>query len=230
MKKSPGPDYHTLQTEDGSFTLFSKNYDEACHSLSGARAETRLHYLKACELERKLKTQDTVRVLEVGFGTGLGFLETYKLAQRLNRGRLEFVSFEIDPLLKDFFHREHGDFPELNILLGNARETVKSLKEPFDCIYQDPFSPKKNPELWTYEWFLELARLSFEKTILSTYSASTSMRKSLLKAGWKLFPGSKFGKKRTATVARRIGPSDPDILHHLERSKVQALTDKDLDK
>lgn len=225
--------YEVIKTEDGSYTLFSKVYNEACHSLAGASAETKLHYLQACEIEDKIQKQNKVSILEVGFGTGLGFLETYELFKKHNAcEKLQFISLEIDPDLIEHFYEAHPCFQEskcLKVLIGNARESIKTVDMKFDAIYQDAFSPRRNPVLWTVEWFEQLGNLSHEETILSTYSASSTIRKSLLKTGWKLHPGAKFGPKRSATIAKRVGESDSDILEKLERSPVNALTDEQVD-
>lgn len=230
--KTPSLDYEVIITDDGSETLFSKRYNEACHSRAGASLETKLHYLKACEVAEKLTAKEEVRILEVGFGTGLGFLETYELALELKmEHKLKFISLEIDPALVNRFFSEHeGKFPQLQVITGDARETIKEISGPFDCIYQDAFSPRRNPELWSVEWFRELARLSHRETILSTYSASSRIRKSMLECDWRLFPGAKFGPKRSATIAKRSGESDSDILAKLKLSPVGALFDCEVDE
>lgn len=233
MKKITN-NYEVIKTEDGSYTLFSKVYNEACHSLAGASAETKLHYLKACEIENKIKTQQNVAILEVGFGTGLGFLETYELFKKHDAcDKLKFISLEIDPDLVEYFYENHPAFRNqdcLEILVGDARNSVSHIKIKFDAIYQDAFSPRRNPILWTMEWFEKLGELSHEQTILSTYSASSTIRKSLLETGWRLHPGAKFGPKRSATIAKRTGESDSEILDKLERSPVKALTDEQVDE
>ncbi|MRJ06039.1 MAG: hypothetical protein C6I01_00755, partial [Epsilonproteobacteria bacterium] len=41
--------------------------------------------------------------------------------------------------------------------MGDAREIIqKAPSHFFDVCYQDPFSPKVNPELWTIEFFQTL--------------------------------------------------------------------------
>ena len=118
----------------------------------------------------------------------------------------------------------------LTVLIGNARETIDlSLNltpDKFDCIYQDPFSPKRNAVLWTREWFIQLKRISKESCILSTYSSSSSIRKSLLAAGWSIENISGHGKKRTATVAKLTGVTSQEEVDRLNRSPVVMLTDE----
>ena len=101
---------------------------------------------------------------------------------------------------------------KLIVLLGDVRQTlplavdkgVLSLTKEsdlVDCIYQDPFSPKRNPELWTNSWFRYLKTLCSKEAILSTYSASVSVRKSLIDAGFFVEKRKGFGVKRESTRA-----------------------------
>lgn len=71
-----------------------------------------------------------------------------------------------------------------------------SIPPLLDAIYQDPFSVKKNPSLWTYEWFTMLRQKSHENTILGTYSTSASVKKTLLKSGWLYEERPGYGRKR----------------------------------
>jgi chorismate dehydratase len=70
-----------------------------------------------------------------------------------------------------------------------------------DVIYQDPFSPKKNPELWTTDWFEKLKKLSRPGTVLCTYSASSAVRKALGAAGWTVQSFAGFARKKQSTKA-----------------------------
>jgi hypothetical protein len=47
----------------------------------------------------------------------------------------------------------------------------------------------------------------------------------LIKAGWKLYKGDKFGPKRSSTRAKLIGKTENDILLQLERSPAVEITD-----
>lgn len=247
IKTTTPPNHQWVPTEDGSQTLFSEAFQEACHSTSGAREETLLHYIKGCQVEAKIQKQESLSILEVGFGLGIGFLTTYEILSSQNKP-WNFLSLEIDRDLLEWFRQENLEHPllkhlqwqdnlliakneqiELTIICGDARiELPKYLSTHpalWDCIYQDAFSPKKNPALWSVEWFELLKKFSRNDVMLSTYSASTSIRKSLQAAGWHLFKGEKFGPKKTSTRAGLNGPSDPDILLHLERSPAGALRD-----
>ncbi len=247
------PNHQWVETSDGSRTLFSEAFQEACHSTSGAREETQLHYIKGCCIEDKLSAGN-LSILEVGFGLGIGFVETYETLKS-HQKKWSFLSLELDRDLLEWFRLENLEHPflkhltwtpcgsfslleadnelvSLRILCGDARTTLAEYAKlsgvNWNAIYQDAFSPKRNPILWTQEWFELLKNHSRPDVTLSTYSASTSIRKSLVAAGWVLHKGEKFGPKRTSTRATLQGTSDPDILLHLERSPVLALTDESI--
>lgn len=217
-----------VETEDGSRTLFSEAFGEACHSTTGAKTETLLHYVQGTKVLERVGTHSPFLILEVGFGTGLGYLATREALAQI-KTPWHFVSLELDPELVELFEESHGRFDNLTVVTGDARMALPAyLREhpsKFHAIYQDAFSPRRNPVLWTREWFELLRSASHPEVILSTYSSSSSIRKSLVEAGWKLKKGERFGPKRSSTRATLEGESDPEILQHLERSSVPALAD-----
>lgn len=242
---SPPKGHSLVLTEDGSHTFYSEAFQEACHSTAGAREETLLHYIGGCQIADKAKVFSPLRILEVGFGLGIGFLTTLDFLTE--NQDCHFISMELDKELLEWFRINHpelnlqwnenllegqiGNF-KLTIIHGDARKEVprylESFPQIFHAIYQDAFSPKKNPALWTKEWFLLLKKFSHPEVILSTYSASNSIRKSLHEAGWGVQKGEKFGPKRTSTRAVLNKETDPEVLETMNRSPVLAITDKDL--
>lgn len=253
--------YRLLSTEDGTTTLHSNYFDEACHSLSGAMDETIYNYIQGCGIPDTLD-RENVNIFETGFGIGIGYQATVHFLEKNNyNGHLTFTSTELDKALISFASEEtkinsclYPDFSDLSfhenpvphfkatknghtlvILIGNARKTTpkaisSGMIEPVHAIYQDPFSPKRNPALWTIEWFEVLKSLSDREVILSTYSSSNSIRKSMIVAGWQVSNRKGFGTKRTATRAKLTGTSEETLLESLDRSPVSAIYDKDLPK
>lgn len=252
-------DYQIIETDDGSITLHSEAFNEACHSVSGAVEETLYNYVEGCEIAEKLQLAD-LELLEVGFGLGTGYKTTVEyLSQQNIPHKLTFISTELDAKLVEFAQEKnplstdlpYPDFSTLEfkttpvkhftseknghkliILIGNARETIPEafsakLFSSLGAIYQDPFSPKRNPILWTTEWFQDLAKCSNSTVVMSTYSSSNSIRKAMIAAGWTVRNRKGFGTKRTATQAFLQGESDEDVLLQLERSPVKALSDDD---
>ncbi len=236
--------YKPILTDDGSQTLFSERYQEACHSTHGASEETRLHYIQGCSVPDFIRSHQAINILEVGFGTGIGLKETLHATEGL--GQVFYLSFEIDPELVEYslkgFDWKHTNLfnnssdylieipnAQIIILIGDARSRITDLKEnltqKFDVIYQDAFSPRRNADLWTKQWFEQLALVSQPHVKMSTYSASSSIRKAMLAAGWSLKAGEKFGPKRTSTRADLSGHSDDEIIDRLKRSPAITLDD-----
>jgi tRNA U34 5-methylaminomethyl-2-thiouridine-forming methyltransferase MnmC len=240
-KKTP-PGHRWIETEDGSMTLFSDQFQESCHSTAGAMSETELHYIKGCRVAQRAPQHETFVILEVGFGLGLGLAATQECMKDIDCN-WHFISLELDRDLVEWWRGQNSEAIwveenvlelrahryTLTILVGDAREllpawaTGRSVR--WHAIYQDAFSPRRNPTLWTTEWFSFLRNYSTPDVILSTYSSSSSIRKSLHEAGWLLKKGEKFGPKRSSTRATLQGETDEEILIHMARSPMPALSD-----
>lgn len=244
--------YRIIQTKDQAHTLYSEFFGESCHSEDGAYQETLHNYIIQTQMQKMVSQLATeihpYCILEVGFGLGIGLQATIDFFKaHFPQIPVQFFSFELDPLLVDyanthifnqslrFNQNELGlvsQFEQFNIqvIVGDARETIHKLQKKlnvFHTIYQDAFSPKKNPRLWTVEWFESLYQLAHPEAYLSTYSASSSIRKALLEANWSVFNGEGYGHKRSMTFARKNGQSDSEVLKHLARSPVLPLYDRD---
>lgn len=243
--------YIVRETEDKSLTIWSGFFDENCHSLAGAINETIYNYLEGAEVLPKLTEGRPCSVFEVGFGAGIGPKLTINKWRELGaKAPLSFISTELDPalvefvrdnseedFLKNLVRDENGHFVfkegllKFKILIGDARKTIKEFQKEnhlIDSFYQDAFSPKKNPALWTVEWFKDLKIIAKDQAVLSTYSCSNAIRKSLVQAGWAVFNRKGFGTKRHATIAKSQGESSDEILLSLSRSPVVALVDQKL--
>lgn len=223
--------HNIVQTEDGSVTLWSKKFDEHCHSLVGAKSETVFNYLEGCNIPAKIQNKELINILEVGFGAGIGLQTTFELMTKQSwPTKLFFCSLELDkeliewskqnscPFLKDGnYHKKdeleyfeiHNDKFHILILLGDARNTLPKAKQLdllplFNAVYQDAFSPKTNPELWTTEWFSQVKNCCSKDAILSTYSSATITKDSLTEAGWSFEKVKGFGKKRFSLRAIQL--------------------------
>lgn len=86
--------------------------------------------------------------------------------------------------LAQIVHPVSGANCRWEILVGDARGTVKKTTRRYHYIWQDPFSPEKNPEMWGKEWFSVLATLSAPEAILMSYSVARVVRDALGSAGW----------------------------------------------
>lgn len=244
-------EYQAVETEDGHFTLHSGVYDENCHSIAGAYEETVYNYVSGCDVINRAN-KDPITILEIGLGVGLGVIATFQQTKNC-KNPIKFISTEIDPELAKWVITQNS-FKEglqnlvqtnekisfsmsetfsVEILLGDARETIKSLDLEdckIDCIYQDAFSPRKNGSLWTKEWFRNLRSLCHRNSVMTTYSASVKIRKAMLAVGFYVTNMEGFGNKRSATRAyTNADYRDLKLEDELQRSKTAPFSDKDLE-
>jgi len=234
--------HEEVKTNDGSITVYSKKYNENAHSIAGAMEETQVHYIQGCKVNERSSLDECFNILEVGFGAGIGFLKTYEaLANKL----VHMTSLEIDEELVHYFNEKSSELKlvektrnifefkkdqfTLEVIIGDARETMNSMDLKYHAIYQDAYSPRHNPRLWTVEWFKQLKERADKEVIISTYSANSSIRKSMIEAGFKVYNGEKFGQKKTSTRATLMGETSSEIMEKLKRSPQLALWDKDCD-
>lgn len=212
-----------IETGDGSATLFLDEYEQAMHSSSGAYEEAVLKHVIPSGI--LLKEKNEVYVLDVGFGLGynvLALLQLYSISG--SRFKLNIISLEKDKSFSFYmdsivFNDERDSLYgiikkaytegsvqwedcSLRILFGDARESLKNLKGyRFDAVFHDPFSPAKNPELWSVEYFKLIARLMKHDAVLTTYSSADHIRKAMIEAGLVVGKGPSVGQKREGTLA-----------------------------
>lgn len=107
---------HHTRTADGSATLFSAPYGQTFHSIKGALSEARHVFLEASGVLEKLTGGCAVKVLEVGFGTGLNFFLSADAALKGDTS-LEYTALERNLLEADtvrgLAYDVHLECPEL---------------------------------------------------------------------------------------------------------------------
>jgi tRNA U34 5-methylaminomethyl-2-thiouridine-forming methyltransferase MnmC len=54
----------------------------------------------------------------------------------------------------------------------------------WDFVWQDPFSPQRNPQMWSSSWFGKIRRQCHSRTKILTYSVARSVRDALEEAGF----------------------------------------------
>jgi tRNA U34 5-methylaminomethyl-2-thiouridine-forming methyltransferase MnmC len=221
----PKEHFRIVQTEDGTPTLFSEEFGQSMHTVDGAYREAVVKHLlpsKVLDID-----EPVVRVLDVGFGIGYNALAVLEEFLKRSRGRfLEIVSLEKNPKAIEYIHavfadkeqqrlyeiiqklpkekRIVGDNYSMILLAGDARQTVRALEDShFHAIFHDPYSPAKNPELWTLEFFRELFRTAKDGCVLTTYSSAPQIRAALVEAGFIVGKGPGMGKKREGTIAAK---------------------------
>ena len=95
---------HQIITEDGSSTLRIDDLKETYHSRHGAVLESDFVYLKeGLEFWLDQHPNQSCRILELGYGTGLMTYLTYLKAQK-EKLEIEYVSLEAFPLSSAEIH------------------------------------------------------------------------------------------------------------------------------
>ena len=214
--------HRIVRSDDGSCTAYSTEYGEHYHSTKdGALTESlQKHVTPAFSC---FEDAESLRILDICFGLGFNTLATlYYLKEHAIDKRIEIISPELDEALVRSLNR--FEYPEpfrpflpiieaisatgryedarikIEVLFGDARALLPTLEKPFDIVYQDAFSPEHNPILWTREYFAELARLTHERSVITTYSTAFRTRLALYENGFNVYLNRGEGY-RNATVA-----------------------------
>jgi tRNA U34 5-methylaminomethyl-2-thiouridine-forming methyltransferase MnmC len=98
----------------------------------------------------------------------------------------------------DHYLHDSADFC-IKLYLTDAANFTK--QEKFHFFFHDPFSPKKNPDLWSIAFFKKLLSMAQSGAILTTYSSAAIARKNLELAGWHVEKIKGFANKREALRA-----------------------------
>jgi tRNA U34 5-methylaminomethyl-2-thiouridine-forming methyltransferase MnmC len=196
-----------VTTEDGSSTLFNCQNGEHYHSIHGAIQESAHVFINAGL--RYISSAGQLRILEIGFGTGLNCLlslaETtgmhkdtayYALepfpVDELLPGELNYCQFEGLKNFERAFKNMHsiedgilrlGPFFELTRLRTKLEETILH-PSYFNLVYFDAFSAEAQPELWQPEIFGKIRASMATGGVLVTYAAKGSVRRALQTNGF----------------------------------------------
>ena len=212
-----------LQWRDGGVPV-STRFDDPYFSLENGLDETRHVFLGGNDLPGRLC--DGFHIAELGFGTGLNLLATLE-AWGERPGVIRYTSFEAFPMGRDDMARalsafagigpfadlllaawreEGGEMQvgpaRLEVVVGDARETLPGWQGAADAWYLDGFSPAKNPELWQPELMAEVAAHTAPGGTAATYTAAGFVRRGLDAAGFDVERVPGYGRKRHMTKAR----------------------------
>ena len=197
-----------IKTKDNSFTFFNEEFQEHYHSISGALEEANKKFIEPLELK------DGMTILDICFGLGyntLAAIEKYKnlkiialendpnILEELQRIELKGKFEIIKKLTKEKYYKDENY--EITLILGDAKETIKQVKDKVDIVFLDPFSPKKNPELWTKEFFSDIYSIMKKESKLATYSCAGQVRRNLKEVGFKIKDGPCVGRRAPSTIA-----------------------------
>jgi tRNA 5-methylaminomethyl-2-thiouridine biosynthesis bifunctional protein len=89
-----------------------------------------------------------------------------------------------------------GGDVDLELVFGDAGESLPAQDGAADAFYLDGFSPAKNPELWSPALCRNLARLAKPGATLATWSVAGGVRQALHAAGFVVKKSPGFAGKR----------------------------------
>lgn len=242
-----------VQSDDGSYTAYSSEYDEHYHSTKdGALNESlKKHIEPAFALHCE---KDHLRLIDICFGLGFNtLLSLYYRDTYFPDTTLEIYSPELNGELvaslvdfpyPDIFEPYRNIITDIATLGGYEDErtvitveimdacvAMRELEGEWDVCYQDAFSPSVNPLLWTREYFSDVARLMGEEGIVTTYSTALAIRLALYENGFNVYLNTGEGYRNATIASRRTleGYEKVDMEHKIScNPNVQSLSDENL--
>ena len=220
-------DAATLVWRDGGVPV-SVRFDDPYFSAQGGLAETAHVFLAGNGLPGRFR--DGFAIAELGFGTGLNLLATVREWHDARvGGRLRYTGFEAYPMAGDDMATALAAFPSLRdlaralvaqwsdgrtafalgpvdveIILGDAAQTLPQWPGVADAWYLDGFSPAKNPRMWSAGLMAEVARHTAPGGSFATYTAAGHVRRALSQAGFAVARCAGFGAKRHMTRGCKV--------------------------
>lgn len=215
-------------TKDGSFTFFSEEFNEAFHSVYGAKQEAEIKFVIPTRLREIAQTQSQIKLLDICYGLGYNSAAALSAIWQVNpQCQIELIGLEItadvpqSAIAHNLLSSWQNPIPELlatlatdsqvkhpllsaQLLLGDARQTIQKLSQQSwqaDAIFLDPFSPPKCPQLWTVEFIALVAQCLKPTGRLATYSCAAAVRTALSLAGLQYGSTPGMGRKSPGTVA-----------------------------
>lgn len=211
------------QTADGSTTIFIPEMDENYHSHHGAIQEAEHVFIQhGLEFVDKFN----VRIFELGFGTGLNALLTYKRSKELGV-TIDYVGLEAFPVESalvselnyteqigeecgDVFRNMHNqpwneviELEHFKLMKVDQKiQDFDSAGKEFDLIYFDAFGPRAQDEMWHLPVLEKMAAMLPEGGVLVTYCAQGQFKRHLKSLGFKIerLPGPPGKREMTRAI------------------------------
>lgn len=203
--------HEIIITKDNSHTIYLPHLNEHYHSIYGAIQESKHVFIKN-GLEYFLNAQPCeIKILEVGFGTGLNALLSGLKSTAIPETTIYYTSVELNPLPEDVVRQlnyaelaEENEtaqniFKKIHAAAWNEAVTINNnfvlhkihgsiqqvqLLENYHIIYFDAFAPEKQAEMWTIEVFQKLFNHMLPGGVLVTYCAKGIVKRTLRSAGF----------------------------------------------
>ena len=195
-----------IRTKDGSTTIHIKDWDECYHSKHGAIQEAQHVFIKN---GLALYQNQSVSILEIGFGTGLNAFITYLESKKLNLD-IDYVGVEAYPVSiselsamnyvselnaddkNAIFNLFHESNWEEKVVIDPFFSLTKRQQffeeindfEQYDLIYFDAFGYRVQPDLWSTSIFEKMYTALRPGGKLVTYAARGVVKRSMIEVGF----------------------------------------------
>jgi len=245
--------FSLVTVASGAVSLRSEEHGETFHPVVGPMAEARgLHVDGSRIIERAGECARPFVIWDVGLGAAANAVAVLDaLAESGSTARVKMHSFDCTAEPLEFAIRHAAALGYLTRwcapvaeLLASGRAAVKNADWHFhrcdfrefvcaphagvprpDAILYDPYSPESNRSMWTLEHFARLRACldPARPCTLTNYSRSTSVRVTLMLAGFHVGFGGATGEKDQTTIAAThrellAQPLGADWLARVERS------------
>ncbi|MDH5380287.1 MAG: tRNA (5-methylaminomethyl-2-thiouridine)(34)-methyltransferase MnmD [Cyclobacteriaceae bacterium] len=202
-----GKDIRIIETEDGSHSLELPNLNETYHSKYGAIQESEYVYIKQ-GFSQFVKTNG-LKILEIGFGTGLNALLTLREALK-RKVAVEYHTVEAYPILPEVYEKlNYGKYilsaeAFLNLhqiswdeqkevspyfKIKKYHQKVEEIDLPhnyFDLVYFDAFAPSKQADIWSVKVLEKVGNSMATGGKFVTYCAQGAFKRNLKTLGFKV--------------------------------------------
>ena len=206
-----------VKTKDGSYTAFNQKYQEHYHTISGALEEAFEKHVNAIGVENGfhildfcfglgynsiIATKNHKKLQIVGLENDIEIIKAIKELEVPTEIEKEFIAFRN---LAEKLEITDDNNNTIKLIMGDALVSLDSLpKDSFDRVFFDPFSPDKQPEMWSRKVFQKVYNVMKPKAKLSTYSCAKSIRQNMTDVGFKVVDGPIIGRKSPATIAVKM--------------------------
>lgn len=223
------PDFELVSLKGGRQSIRSRAHGETMHIGSDPRTEAMELHIRQQRLVDRIRVQGgspgPFVIWDVGLGPAGNALTVIDTLRDVE-APVDIHSFEISTEILEFavLHASGLDYlagseasiaallanqiafpaPHIRWYLhrGDFRECLHQAPSPA-AIFHDPYSPARNPEMWSLETFrAEFGATSPRTPCLATnYTRSTAVRVTMALAGWFVGIGVPTGEKDQTTIA-----------------------------
>jgi tRNA U34 5-methylaminomethyl-2-thiouridine-forming methyltransferase MnmC len=200
-----------ITTKDNSKTLLIPEMDETYHSINGALTEAN-HIFIENGINQFNGTSEVVSIFEMGFGTGLNAILTYRFAcqhhinisynaiekypvsdeemEVLNYSKLLNLNNDEQLILHQMHHsfdrkNKLSEYFTFNLFKGDVKN-MELNNQNYDVIYYDAFAPRHQPDLWQKEVLFKMYKSLKPNGFLITYCAQGQFKRNLKALGFEV--------------------------------------------